>query len=131
MAVHLSILALASAFSPVLLAIVLVALATPEPHTMLLWYLAGGGLVSLVAGSIIMVALESLDLTRHRGSHQFGPGVDIAIGCLGIGLAIVLAVRRRRRTGRASGRRRHPRVGPAPSSACCPRAPRAACSSSG
>jgi hypothetical protein len=96
-AAHFVILALASAFSPVLLAIVLVALAAPEPPKLLLWYLAGGGLVSLALGIVIIAALQGLGQTRHHGSHSFGPGVDIAVGVLGLAIAGVLVTRRRAR----------------------------------
>jgi hypothetical protein len=108
-ATHLGILALASAFSPVLLAVVLVALGAPEPPKLLLWYLAGGALVSLALGVVIMVALDDLGQTRHRGSHSFGPGVDIAVGVAGLVIAGALVLRRRarardpeRRSGQAS-----------------------------
>jgi len=109
-AAHLAILAFASAFSPVLLAIVLVALAAPEPPKLLLWYLAGGGLVSLAAGIVIVAALQSLGQTHHRGSPHFGPGVDIAVGVAGLVIAGVLVLRRRARA--RDPERRSGRTGP-------------------
>ena len=43
MAARLAILAFASAYSPVLRAIMLVALGSPQPPKLLVWYLVGGG----------------------------------------------------------------------------------------
>jgi MYXO-CTERM domain-containing protein len=63
----------------------------------------GGGLVSLAAGIAIMAALQGLGQTHHRGSPHFGPGVDIAVGILGLVIAGVLVLRRRRRVRDPAG----------------------------
>ncbi len=103
MPAHVAILASASTFSPVLLAIVPVTLASPQPPRLLVWFLVGGGLVGLAAGIAIVAALQSLGQTPHRGSPHVGPGVGIAVGILGLVIAGVRVLRRRRRVRDPAG----------------------------
>ncbi len=103
MAVHLVILGLASAFSPIALAVVLMALASPRPGRLLGAYLAGGWVTSVVAGIVVIGALEGLGVTDVRFVHTVSPGIDIAIGVAGLAIAAALELRRRERRG---GRRR-------------------------
>lgn len=97
MLIHFFIFAFASAFSPVLLTLVLLMLATSQPHRLLIGYLLGGVLVSVGLGVAIIAALGGLGETGHSSSRHFGPGVDIAVGIVGIAIAIVLERRRRAR----------------------------------
>lgn len=94
---HFFVFAFASAFSPILLTLVLVMLAAPQPHKLLVGYLLGGMLVSVGLGVAIIAVLGGLGETGHHASRHFGPGVDIAVGVLGIGIGVALEVHRRRR----------------------------------
>jgi hypothetical protein len=77
-AAHLATLASAFASSPVLLAIVPVALASHQPQKLLVGNPVGGGLVGQAARIAIVAALPGLGQTHHLGSPNVGQGVDIA-----------------------------------------------------
>ena len=64
---ELALLAIASAFWPVLIAVDLVALRTPRPATVLGWFLAGGLLTTIGEGLVIVFVLEGTPL-GSRGS---------------------------------------------------------------
>jgi hypothetical protein len=59
---ELALLAVASAFWPVLIAVDLVALRTPRPATVLGWFLAGGLLTTIGEGLVIVFVLEGTPL---------------------------------------------------------------------
>ena len=74
---ELALLAIASAFWPVLIAVDLIALRTPRPATVLGWFLAGGLLTTIGEGhaQVVPVAVDECDassgrLDCERGSHE-------------------------------------------------------------
>jgi hypothetical protein len=79
----LVLLALAAAVYPTLLAGVILILSQPRPLRMLLGFLAGGYIVSMVAGIAIVRALESSGAvdTSHRSTK---PIVSIVAGALSL-----------------------------------------------
>ena len=86
-------LAFAAALYPTLLAGVIVLLARDKPVAMLAAFLAGGVLISLVAGLIIVFALGGAVSTKNQKSAS--PTIDLVIGVLSLVLAAVLWRRRR------------------------------------
>jgi Sap, sulfolipid-1-addressing protein len=82
----LVLLALAAAVYPTLLAGVILILSQPRPLRMLLGFLAGGYIVSMVAGIAIVRALESSGAvdTSHRSTK---PIVSIVAGALSLSVA--------------------------------------------
>jgi hypothetical protein len=89
-------LAIAAAFYPVLLAGVLLILTRAEPRGLLLAFLIGGMLVSLVAGTIILVVLQDTGALSGSSQRTVSPVVDIAVGLLSLGIAVMLWRRRGR-----------------------------------
>ena len=89
------VLAFAAALYPLLLAGVLLILTQPDPRGLLLAFLLGGMLVSLVAGTAILVAVDESGVLRPSSSSRdsVSPGVDIVAGLVSLGLAVVLARR--------------------------------------
>jgi hypothetical protein len=81
-------LAFAAALYPTLLAGVIVLLARDKPVGMLAAFLAGGVLISLVAGLVIVFALGGAVSTNSQNSAS--PAIDIAIGVLSLVLSAVL-----------------------------------------
>ncbi len=81
-------LALAAAVYPTLLAGVIVLLARDKPVAMLAAFLAGGVLISVSAGLIIVFALDGAVSTKSQKSAS--PTVDIIAGVLSLVLAAVL-----------------------------------------
>jgi hypothetical protein len=99
-------LAIASAFWPVLLVVVLVALRAPHPARLLASFLAAALLTTVTVGLVVIYALQDTALvTTSRDS--FDPAVQIAVGSIAIVVALVL----RRRTASAPAEQ-----GPAPES---------------
>ena len=95
---ELTLLAIASAFWPILIAVDLVALRTPRPVPMLAWFLAGGLLTTISEGLVIVFLLEGTSLASRGSGAGWGSLVG---GCV----ALLAAVFLRARAGRApSGR---------------------------
>ena len=65
---ELALLAVASAFWPILVVVDLVALRTPRPIPLLAWFLAGGLLATISEGLIIVFVLEGTTLGSSRSS---------------------------------------------------------------
>ena len=88
-------LAIASAFWPILLAVVLISLRASHPGRLMASFLVGGLLTTMVVGLIVIYVLKDASLTTHSDSW-FGPGVEIAAGIAALVLAYVLRARRHR-----------------------------------
>lgn len=88
-------LAIAAAFWPMLIAIVLIALRTPRPARILGWFLAGGMLTAVTEGAIIVFTLEG---TRFASGSKpaADPVLGISAGSLALLTACVLLLRRNR-----------------------------------
>jgi Sap, sulfolipid-1-addressing protein len=85
-------LALAAAFWPLLLAVVLVALRARHPAKLLVCFLAGGLLTTISVGLLIVYALNGSSLVTSDQSTT-DPVVDIALGALA--LIVAYAMKRR------------------------------------
>jgi hypothetical protein len=88
-------LALAAAVYPPLLAGIIILLARDKPVAMLAAFMAGGMLVSLVLGLLIVFVLG--DWLSNRSQNSASPIVDIVIGVLSLVGAFVLHQRIRER----------------------------------
>lgn len=88
-------LALAAAVYPTLLAGVIIILARDKPQAMLGAFLAGGVLISIASGVIIVFALDGAVSTKSQNSAS--ATVDLVAGVLSIVLAGVLYRRERDR----------------------------------
>jgi hypothetical protein len=86
-------LALAAAVYPTLLAGVIVLLAREKPSPLLAGFLAGGVLISLAAGLIIVFALGGAVSTKSQNSAS--PTIDLIIGILSLILGAMLWFRGR------------------------------------
>lgn len=73
-------LAIAGAFYPTLLAIVVVVLARPNPARVLAWFLAGAAVMSVTIGLIAVLVLDTASLGGSR--HAVSAGVDLVVGAL-------------------------------------------------
>ena len=82
-------LAVAAAFWPVLLAVVLVALQAPHPGRLLVCFLAGGLLATITVGLVIVYALDGSALVTS-GRSSTDPVVNIVLGVAALILAYVL-----------------------------------------
>jgi hypothetical protein len=92
------LLAVVSAFWPALIAVALIALASPRPATLLVFFLFGGLLTTTALGLAIALSLESTSLAS--GSRPpTPPAVNIAVGALALFVAFVAS---RRDTERGS-----------------------------
>jgi hypothetical protein len=110
MLLEILFLALEAALYPTLLAAVVILLSTPRPRRLLSAYLAGGLVVSVGLGLLIVKALESSGAIKNEGSG-LSWGADLAIGGLALLLAVALGTRqdqrlreRRRRRREAAGK---------------------------
>jgi hypothetical protein len=103
-------LAFAAALYPTLLAGVIVLLARDKPVAMLAAFLAGGMLISVTAGLIIVFALGGAVSTKNQKSAS--PTIDLIAGILSIVLAAVLWKRKRARATRGGARKAPKKSGP-------------------
>lgn len=101
------LLAVAAAFYPTLLAIVILILSRPRPVRLLAAYLAGGMIVSVGIGCAIVFALEGAGPPSKR---TVDPAVDLVVGTVSILVAWMLATRRDPRPGRLRNRRERARA---------------------
>jgi len=82
-------LAIASAFWPILLAVVIVSLRAAHPVRLLFSFLVGGLLTTMTVGLIIIYALQDSTLTS-RSRSTFDPWFQVAVGTLALLAAVVL-----------------------------------------
>jgi hypothetical protein len=96
------LLALAAAFYPTLLAVVVVALTRPAPARMLAAFLIGGFMASVLIGFALLVFADGTDLMSGEGGRSVGGGVQLAVGVLSLVIAAMLMSGRElpRRQGR-------------------------------
>jgi Sap, sulfolipid-1-addressing protein len=90
------LLGVGSAFWPLLLVVVLIALTTQHPGRLLGWFYLGGMLTSVSVGAAMVFALQGSSLMTGR-SLPSAPWVDITIGALALLGGIVLLRSRMRR----------------------------------
>jgi hypothetical protein len=88
---ELTLLAIASAFWPVLVVVDLVALRTSRPVPLLAWFLAGGLLTTIGEGVVIVFVLEGTTLGSSRPS--VGGWGNVVGGCVALLAAYVLQAR--------------------------------------
>ena len=86
---ELLLLAVASAFWPILIAVVLVALRSPHPAKLLASFYAGALLTTVTVGLVVVYALQGTALVTSA-RPTFDPWLDIAIGALALVGAFVL-----------------------------------------
>ncbi len=82
-------LAIASAFWPILLVVVIVSLRAAHPMRLLLAFLAGGLMTTVTMGLVVIYALQDSSLTG-RSQSNFDPAVEIAAGAFALLAALVL-----------------------------------------
>jgi Sap-like sulfolipid-1-addressing protein len=97
--IELLLLAVASAFWPLLLAVDVVALHAPHPARLLACFLAGGLLTCVVVGTLIVQALQRTSLVG-ASRPAADPAVYLGAGVLALLLALVLARRPRISSGK-------------------------------
>jgi hypothetical protein len=85
-------LAVASAFWPILLVVVLVALRAPHPVRLLVSFLAAALLTTMTVGLVVIYALQGTALVS-TSRDSFDPAAQIAVGSIAVVVAIL--VRRR------------------------------------
>ncbi len=83
------LLAIASAFWPILLVVVIISLRASHPILLLVSFLAGGLLTTMAVGLVIIYALQGSSLTGPSQS-TFDPAVLIVAGALALLAAAVL-----------------------------------------
>jgi hypothetical protein len=86
----LAALALAAAFYPTLLAVVLFALTRPNPVRLLGAFYVGGLVTSVTVGLLVLFLAEGTGAVT-QDSHSISPWVDLVAGLFSIGLAIAIA----------------------------------------
>lgn len=91
----LLLLAIAAAFYPTLVAVVVLLLGRPRPGRLLLFFLSGAVTVSVTIGLVAVFALGSSDLGGHR--RTVGAWVNIVGGLLAFAAAALLLRAHRRR----------------------------------
>jgi MFS family permease len=91
--VNVLVLAIASAVSPAILAVVIVVLHRPRPRRLLAAYLFGGMLTSIVVGMAIVRSLHGLAVLSGP-SPAADPIVNFTVGLLALIVAYVLATDR-------------------------------------
>jgi Sap, sulfolipid-1-addressing protein len=103
--INVLVLALASAISPSILAVVIVVLRRPNPRRLLLSYLIGGLSASIAVGIAIVSSLNGLHAVS--GSSPIAdPLVNFTVGALALLVAYVLATDRDARFAERRGKRR-------------------------
>ncbi len=90
-------LAIASAFWPILLAVVLISLRAPHPVRLMVSFLLAGLITTIAVGLAFIYLLRGTSLTSGSDSW-FGPGMEIAVGALAVTAAFVLHTRGLRAT---------------------------------
>ena len=90
------LLALAAAVFPILLACVAVMISRPEPRPLLLAFYAGGMLISIVSGLIVLGYFKDHGDVLGSSSSSPSPGFSIAAGLVGLALAWLMVSRRGR-----------------------------------
>lgn len=98
-------LALAAAFYPPILALVVVILARPSPRNLLLAYVLGGLFVSIGAGLAIVAALNAGDVVGSS-DHTVNPAVNIAGGVSALFVFWILLTDRDRQLRERRARRK-------------------------
>ena len=105
---HIVLLALAAAVFPTLIACVAIMLSRPDPRRLLVAFYAGGLIVSVGAGLLVLEAFKRGDSVVGNSSSSPNPATSIVTGVLALGLGSLMASGR----GRAlvsRWRSRHPR----------------------
>jgi Sap, sulfolipid-1-addressing protein len=105
---HIVLLALAAAVFPTLIACVAIMISRPEPRPLLLAFYAGGLVVSVAAGIVVLNAFIKGDSVVGNSSSTPNPRTSIVTGLLALVLGWLMVSDR----GRAllnRWRRRHPR----------------------
>lgn len=105
---HIVLLALAAAVFPTLIACVAIMISRPEPRRLLVAFYAGGVIVSIGAGIVVLDAFKRGDSVIGNASSSPNPGTSIVTGLLALALGWLMASGR----GRAllsRWRSRHPR----------------------
>ncbi len=101
---ELLLLAIAAAFYPALLAVVIIFLGRPRPKKLLLFFLAGALLASISIGLIAVFALDGADFGSST-KNSLGAGLYIGLGTLGLLRACTSCDRHRSRSSRRRSRR--------------------------
>lgn len=107
--------AVVATFNPTLLAAVTVMLLLPDRKRLMLGYLLGAYTTSIVAGLVIVLALHGSGAVS-TSRHTISPGEDIALGAIGLAIALLLATghtpllrwRERRKAAKARDKRDQP-----------------------
>ena len=102
------LLAFGAAVFPTLIACVAIMISRPEPRRLLLAFYAGGLIVSVTAGIVVLSVFNNGDSAVGSTSSAPSPGESIVAGAVALGLAWLMASRR----GTAAldrWRSRHPR----------------------
>lgn len=105
---HTFAFALTAAVNPTLLAAVTLMLTLPSPARLLLGYLGGALLTSVVCGLVLVFALPGSS-TSGTAKHTVSPAVDLTLGALILLAAFMVATGRDRRR-RAWSERRYERA---------------------
>src|SRR6476660_5766887 len=88
---HIVLLALAAAVFPTLIACVAIMISRPEPRRLLLAFYAGGVLVSVTAGVVVLAVFEDGDAVLGNTSAHSNPGTSIVLGLVSLLLAWLMA----------------------------------------
>jgi hypothetical protein len=99
---ELLLLAVASAFWPALLAVVLVSLRAPHPVGLMASFLAAGLLTTVTIGLSVVYTLRGTSATSSS-DHSFGPVAQIVVGSLAVLGALVLVYRHSRPRPKTDG----------------------------
>jgi len=92
---EIALLAIGSAFWPILIVVDLVAFRTPRPAALLGWFLAAGLLTTISEGLLIVFVLEGTRLAS-RTDRTVGGSVDLVVGAVALLTAYLLSKHRTR-----------------------------------
>jgi Sap, sulfolipid-1-addressing protein len=87
-------LALAAAFYPTLLAVVVIILTRPNPARLLAAFLIGGMLTSVLVGLIVLAIIETSGAVGSDSSHSISPAIDIVAGSISLAIAFLVGTGR-------------------------------------
>lgn len=87
-------LALAAAFYPTLLAVVVIILTRPNPARLLAAFLIGGMATSIAVGLAVLAIIEGSGVVGGGSSHSISPAIDLVVGLMSLALAFMIATGR-------------------------------------